>query len=196
VLWNLRLLIIVFINILAILTCIRLVVFVLFICLLINATNCLLNLLDALIWVIVFLTKVMFTIIHALIDFVYLVMLFSLKINIFFPLMLHPFLRYLFLHTLMTCLLLLNDSSLDLCMNDNAQLYLFLIPTRHLSLFRRCLSWLSRILTLFLTILLESLVLVIGMYFLLHHFMLLCHLFQFLDVIPRQLNMNVSGRPW
>jgi hypothetical protein len=67
--------------------------------------------------------------------------------------MLRPCLRYLFFHTLTTCLLLLNSSSLDLCMNDDAQLCLFLSPTRHLSLFRWCLLWLSWILALFLGIL-------------------------------------------
>jgi len=152
--WNLRIFIIVFINnIIAILTCIPMAVFVLFICLLINTTNCLLNLLDVLLRVIIFLSKVMFAMIHALIDFIYLVMLFYLKINISFPLMLRPCLRYLFFHTLTTCLLLLNSSSLDLCMNDDAQLCLFLSPTRHLSLFRWCLLWLSWILALFLGIL-------------------------------------------
>ena len=153
--WNLKLLIIIFINnILVILTCIPLDVFVLFICLLMNAIKCLLNLLDALLWVILFFTKIMFVMIHAFKDFVYLIVLFSLKINISIPLILHLYLRYMFFHTLMTCLLLLNCLSLDLCIDNDTQLCLFLSLTHHLSFFRRCLLWLSRIPTLVLIVLL------------------------------------------
>ena len=191
--WNLRLLIIIFINnILIILTCIPLDEFILFICLLMNAIKCLLNLLDAFLWVILFFTKVMLVMIHALKDFVYLIVLFSLKINISFPFILHLHLRYMFFHTLMTCLLLLNCLSLDLCIDNDTQPCLFLSLSRHLSLFRQCLLWLSRIPTLVLIVLL----LLIGMDFLLHSFMLLCHPFRFLHVILRQLSMNVDARQW
>jgi hypothetical protein len=116
----------------------------------------------------IFLTKVTFAMIHALIDFINLIMLFSLKINIYFPLMLHMSLIYMFFHTLMTRLLLLNDLILDLCINDDTQLCLFLSPTCHLSLFTRCLPRLSWILALFLVVLLDSLVLLIGMDFLIY----------------------------
>jgi len=87
----------------------------------------------------IFLTKVTFAMIHALIDFINLIMLFSLKINIYFPFMLHMSLIYMFFHTLMTRLLLLNGLILDLCINDNTQLCLFSSRTCHLSLFTRCL---------------------------------------------------------
>jgi hypothetical protein len=65
--------------------------------------------------------------------------LFSLKINISFPFILHLHLRYMFFHTLMTCLLLLNCLSLDLCIDNDTQPCLFLSLSRHLSLFRQCL---------------------------------------------------------
>ena len=46
-----------------------------------NVTNFPLNRLKVQLWDIVFRTKVMFVTIHALINFVFLAMLFSLKIN-------------------------------------------------------------------------------------------------------------------
>jgi hypothetical protein len=58
-----------------------------------NITNFMLNLLYVPLWVIVFPTKVMFSRILILTNFVYLIMLFSLRINVSFLHMLSHCLR-------------------------------------------------------------------------------------------------------
>ena len=69
-------------------------------------------------------------------DFVFLVMLFSLKINSSFLLMLSLHLSHLFFLLLMRSILLLRGLSLDLFIHDNVQLCRFLNLTRHLSLLK------------------------------------------------------------
>ena len=84
------------------LICILLVVFVLSIFHLMNVINFMLNLLNVHLWDIAFRTKVMFVTIHALTNFVFLVMLFSLKINHSSLVMLLLCQRYMFFLILMS----------------------------------------------------------------------------------------------
>ena len=67
-----------------------------------NDINFLPNLLNVHLWDIAFRTKVMFVMIHALTNFVFLVMLFSLKINHSSLLMLRLYKRYMFFLILMS----------------------------------------------------------------------------------------------
>jgi len=66
-----------------------------------NVTNSLFSLLNVSLWVIVFHTKVMFAMILVLTNFVYHVMLFSLRINVSFLHMLSHCLRLVFYLVLM-----------------------------------------------------------------------------------------------
>jgi hypothetical protein len=164
-----------------------------------NVINFLFSLLNVPLWVIVFLTKVMFAMILVLTNVVYPVMLFYLRINVSFLHMLSDCLRLVLYFVLMNCFLCLNDSNLEWCILDIDQLCPFLRLTLHLKLFRPLLLRLIHHLRQFLNLVLDDLpryhVLLIGMVFptLL---MLLCLLFPFLHAFLGLLNMNVGRKQW
>jgi hypothetical protein len=83
-----------------------------------NVINFLLSLLNVPLWVIVFLTKVMFALILVLTNVVYPLMLFSLRINVSFLHKLSHCLRLVFYLVLMNCLLCLNGLNLEWCILD------------------------------------------------------------------------------
>jgi hypothetical protein len=131
---------------------------------------------------------------------VYLVMLFSLRINLSFLHMLSHCLRLVFYLVLMNCLLCLNGSNLEWRILDVNRLCPFLRLTLHLRLFRPLLLRLTHHLRQFLHLVLDDLpeyhVLLIGMVFPTLLLILLCLLFPFLHAFLRLLNMNVGGKQW
>jgi hypothetical protein len=149
----------------------------------------------------------MFAMILVLTNFVYLVLLFSLRINVSFLHMLSRSLRLVFYLVLMNCHLFLTGSNLELCILNIDQLCPFLRLTLHLKLFRQLLlrltchprqvrSVLSCPLSLVLDDLLEYHVLLIGMVITTLLLTLLCRIFPFLHAFQRLLNMNVGEKRW
>lgn len=110
-----------------------------------SASNYLLTLLNVLLWIILFYTRLMFVKTHALIVFVFLVMMFSLRINISFLLMLYLCLKLPFFLILMIWLLLMGTSNLDLNKSGEGRFYPFPRLIRHLSLFKLFLHLVIRI---------------------------------------------------
>ena len=103
--------IIFFTSILAIIVFIHLVVFVLCTCLLLNAINSLLSLLNVLKWAIVHPRKDLFVTIQVLTNFVFLWMLFSLRISISFLIIFNHLLFLLFFLIFRICHCLLSGSN-------------------------------------------------------------------------------------
>lgn len=175
---NLSLPIFVFINnILSMNICIHFLVFVLFISLIINIINFLLNLLYVHSWDIPQIIKVLFAMILLPISFVFLIMLFSLKNQLYFP----------------TCDKSLPDIVILPSFDESSSFHTrfklrFMyehVLHHHPFLILLRLSW---------DVILESLLHPIGMALIIHLLLLLYLLFLFHHLIHMQLSMSVGNK--